>query len=135
MTEKISNIMLIDDEDIDRRMYQRVLNRSGIVENIISFGYADEALDFLKNGEAPDIDVIFLDINMPRMNGFEFLDAATRDLGQKFAKIVIIMLTTSLDPLDQRRAFEYEIVKEFLNKPLTIEDVQRAAKLLAQHGK
>ncbi len=67
---------------------------------------------------------------MPRMNGFEFLDAAVSELGEGFAKVVVAMLTTSLNPKDQKRAFEFDVVKDIINKPLTIENVQKVASLL-----
>ncbi|MEL6478783.1 MAG: response regulator [Pseudomonadota bacterium] len=134
MTETISTAMLVDDEEIDQKMYRRIIQRSEIVENVHVFKYADTALDFLKDGEVDNVDVIFLDINMPRMNGFEFLEAATRELGEDFAKIVIVMLTTSLDPKDRARAAEFEVVRDFINKPLTIDHVRHAAMLLREHN-
>ena len=48
MSTSVRNVMLIDDEEIDRKIYQRVIQKSGIVENVLSFSYADEALEFLK---------------------------------------------------------------------------------------
>lgn len=129
---KIHRTMLIDDTDIDQKLYQRVLKRSGLVEEVIPFLYADEALEFLRSNASEKIDLIFLDINMPRMNGFEFLEAATREFGDTFAHVVIVMLTTSLAPEDRERAAEFEIVRDFINKPLTIEHVRHAAELVKQ---
>ena len=130
----IKTVMLIDDELLDQRMYQRVINRSGIVGNLISFQYADEALTYLKQEDREEIDVIFLDINMPRMNGFEFLEAATAELGPAFAKAVIVMLTTSLNPKDYERAQEFEVVRDFINKPLTIEHLKDIVQLVQGHA-
>ncbi len=131
MAHKIKNVMLIDDEEIDQKQYRRVLKRSGIVDNIITFAYADEAFEYLKNNGDLTIDVIFLDINMPRMNGFEFLEKVTLDLKHEFAHMVIVMLTTSLDPKDRERASKYDVVRDFINKPLEIEHVEHAALLLS----
>jgi CheY-like chemotaxis protein len=112
-------------------MYKQVIDRSGLFEKTISFQYPDNALGFLKTPDCPDIDVLFLDINMPRLNGFEFLDRAVTEVGPTFTKIVIVMLTTSLNPKDQEHAASFKIVKGFLNTPLKIEDLERVATLLS----
>ena len=130
MPKPITLAVLIDDVEIDQRQYVRVLNRSGLVQKVMTFTYADTALEYLVQHPELDIDVIFLDINMPRMNGFEFLVAASERLGPNFAKIVVAMLTTSLNPNDERRADSFGMVKSFINKPLTVEDVQHVADLL-----
>lgn len=130
MTEKIKTVMLIDDEEIDQRNYKRILNRSGRVENIISFNYADEALKFLKENPGQNIDVIFLDINMPRMNGFEFLEEATQELGGDFARMVVVMLTTSINPSDRQRAQANPVVRAFLEKPMVMDHIGFVAGLL-----
>lgn len=132
MVQKIQNIMLIDDEQVDQKQYSRVLMRSGIVENVICFTYADEALDYLRANSDTTIDVIFLDINMPRMDGFEFLEVVTSELRDDFAHVVIMMLTTSLDPRDRERAEKYDVVRDFIIKPLEVAHVQHAAELLGE---
>lgn len=130
MTYKIQRAVLIDDEEIDQKSYLRVLKRSGIVAETRVFTYADTALAYLKAHPQERPDVIFLDINMPRMNGFEFIEAATSELGTDFAGMVVVMLTTSIDPTDRDRAQKSCVVKEFLNKPLTVEQMHYVAKLL-----
>jgi len=128
----IQTAMIIDDEEFDQRIYKRTIDRTGLVENLFSFLAADHAIDFLAENQDMEIDVIFLDINMPRMNGFEFLEQAAARFGPKFAKVCIVMLTTSLDPRDQARAAEFEVVKNFLNKPLTLDHVKEVAELVKQ---
>lgn len=123
--------MLIDDEDVDQRLYRRVIQRSGLVEELLIFSYADEALQHLEANRDLKVDVIFLDINMPRMNGFEFLEAAARELGDGFAKVVVAMLTTSLSPVDQERAQQFDVVKSYIHKPLTTDHIAEVDALLA----
>lgn len=130
MTKPIKLAILIDDNEIDQRFYNRVLERSGLVEQVLTFTFADEALEHLAASKGLEVDVIFLDINMPRMDGFEFLEAATDQFGNQFAKIVVAMLTTSLNPADRERAESFEVVKDFIYKPLTVEHVQNIVKLL-----
>lgn len=119
MVNKINTVMVIDDNDIDQLLYQRIIKRSGTIDRVISFSYADEALEYLKQKDCEKIDVIFLDINMPRMDGFEFLNAATEQLGESFVQSVVVMLTTSLTIEDRERSRKYSIVKAYINKPLT----------------
>ena len=127
---KIKKALLIDDTAIDQKLYRRILERSEIVEDVTSFSYADEALEFLISNRSAEVDVIFLDINMPRMNGFEFLEAAVEKLGETFTHVVIVMLTASLNPADRERAEQFSVVRDFINKPLTLEHVRRAAELV-----
>lgn len=128
--KKIRTVMLIDDEKSDQFLYKRIIERSGLVENLISYQYAEDALEYLQKNDHQKVDVIFLDINMPRMDGFEFLEAATEKFGDNFAKVIVIMLTTSLDPTDVKRANTYPAVKDFLNKPLTVEHLEKASTLV-----
>ena len=130
----IERVMLIDDEMVDQMIYKRVIHRSQLVRDIVTFGYAEDALAYLRDPASPPVDLILLDINMPRMNGFEFLQRATEDLGAGFATAVVIMLTTSLDPIDVSRAKAHAVVKAFINKPLTVEHVHYVANLVDAGG-
>ncbi len=125
----IKNLMLIDDNVVDQKVYSRIFERSGLIGTVLSFRRASEAIDYLSSDAAMP-ELVLLDINMPGMDGFEFLDAAERLLGPSFTSVVV-MLTTSLDPKDEARAASHAPVKDFLNKPLTAEHVQRLADLVA----
>lgn len=130
--ERMKLVLLIDDESVDQYLYQRIIERSGLVERTVSFMAADRALEHLRTHPEEEVDAIFLDINMPRMNGFEFLEQATKELGERFAKVCIVMLTTSLNPEDETHARSFPVVRDFINKPLTVEDVRRVAGLVRQ---
>lgn len=133
-TPEIKLAVLVDDEKIDQMIYRRVMERSGIVRDVRIFSRAMDALEFLKQDDRPEVDVVFLDINMPRMNGFEFLDAATREFGPDFAKLVVVMLTTSINPHDHDRATSSPVVRKFIYKPLTEEHVHEVAQLVSETG-
>ncbi len=130
----MKTVMTIDDEPIDQLIYKRVLKRSGIVENVIDFQLAEDALAYFRSEGHERPDIVFLDIHMPRMNGFEFMEQAIAEFGDEFASLVIIMLTTSLDPQDRRRAAQYPMVRDYLSKPLIVENVQSAVNFLSKNA-
>lgn len=115
---RIARMMVIDDNQIDQRLYARVIQRSGIVGEILPHYTAASALDALRDPTQPQPDLILLDVNMPEMDGFGFLDAVEAEYGTEICP-VIVMLTTSLNPADKQRAEESKLVRAFLNKPLT----------------
>lgn len=121
----IPHLMTIDDEPIDQKLYKRLIERSGLVGTLHQHISAASALAFFSDLDHPPIDVILLDINMPAMNGFEFLEAATAAYGRSFVRRAVMMLSTSTRPEDQRRAMSYEVVTDFLYKPLTREHLER----------
>lgn len=131
----LGRVMLIDDERVDQMMYKRILDRSGMARDIIGFTYAEDALAYLADPAQPSVDMIFLDINMPRMTGFEFLEAAGNTLGAGFQTSVVIMLTTSLNRADRERAAKFPLVKAYLNKPLEPEHLLHAAAILRENPK
>ena len=126
---RIDTLMVVDDNPVDQILYKRIIKRSGVVQNVIDFSLAEDALTYLQNNRDAMPDVILLDINMPRMDGFEFLEAAQEIFGAEFS-VVVVMLTTSLDPRDQERAKTYDVVKDYMDKPLTVERVQQLTALV-----
>lgn len=114
----IATLMLVDDNEFDQMMYKRIVDRSGFVENLLQFTDPEKAIDWLLDTEVEMPTLVLLDINMPKIDGFEFLDTVTNELGKRMCP-VIVMLTTSLDPRDEERARRHEIVRDFQSKPLT----------------
>ncbi|MDR6263703.1 response regulator [Roseobacter sp. N2S] len=131
-TPAITNLMVVDDNKVDQMIYRRIIKRSGLVGTVYQFLSAEEALKHLRRKDRSSVDAILLDINMPRMDGFEFLSAATDEMGDSFTAMVVIMLTTSLDPSDEHRASQYSVVKEYLNKPLVVQHLYEISEYLAR---
>ena len=126
----IRSLMIIDDNEDDHFFAKRAIRSFGLVDRVISYHYADEALQALENGEHSDVDVILLDVKMPRMSGIEFLASATESLGDDFNARIVVMLTTSMHPDDKARAETFSVVRDFLYKPLEVADVERIAALV-----
>lgn len=116
---RFKRVLIIDDTDIDRIITEKIVKLYKFAEHVSSVNSAQKGLDYLNSiqdeNELPDF--IFLDLNMPVMNGFDFLDAYEKLPGTK--KKNILMLTSSLDDTDRNRAMSNEYVMKFLSKPLT----------------
>ncbi len=125
MKKIIKNVVLIDDDN-DTNLYNEfIISDTGLVENIVIFQNGKDALNHLSkknaNGDFPKPEIILLDINMPIMNGWEFLSHYKELPQEQRAGIIITMLSSSMNPDDKRKADELEIINGFINKPLTEE--------------
>ena len=111
-------ILLIDDDKDDNFLHTRTIKKSDITKEVASFLDAEDALAYLKSAESKKPDLIFLDINMPKMNGWDFLNEYTKLPDDKKGSIVV-MLTTSVNPDDKHKALSFQNVVSYTNKPLT----------------
>lgn len=115
------NILLIDDDQIFNFLSTKVLQRLGITEGIHTAANGRDALDLIKEcftSKENFPDVIFLDINMPIMDGFGFLEAFKKIATPLKEKVVIAIVTSSQDSNDIRRAKELGIT-HYLTKPIS----------------
>ena len=122
--KKINCVLLIDDNPGDNFFNSIIIEEADISETIRIAEDGKQALSYLKkvkeNGKEetyPKPDMIFLDINMPMMNGFEFLREFEK-LDEAVKSKVLVMLTTSDDPDERDAALASKDVKEFITKPL-----------------
>jgi CheY-like chemotaxis protein len=117
MTNPYKTCLLIDDNYIDNFVTRKVLEASHFAETIIVRQSPTEAIDSLRFGIVTP-DVIFLDIRMPTMSGFEFLQEYDQlDIDKKNTKI--FMLSSSLDPVDMKQSSSNKYITQFIHKPLT----------------
>ena len=123
-------VMLIDDNPDDNFFHEREIKKSTLVNSIVTKESGEKALDHLmaKRSNTRHPDLIFLDINMPGMNGWEFLERYKSLSAELQSKAIVVMLTTSDNLSDQEKANSY--VTEFRTKPLTL---QMLEEVIAQY--
>jgi CheY-like chemotaxis protein len=116
-------ILIIDDDDIVLMIQRKLLQRCGVNKEILSFKRSREALDYLIEEEGEQHFLILLDINMPGMNGWQFLGK----LGELEVQhnIQVVMVTSSIDSYDREAALKYEYVIGFIEKPITAENCEK----------
>jgi len=125
-------VMLVDDNEIDNLINQKMIEASGITKHIYTHTGARSAIEFLKNIDGLDElslqvlpDVIFLDIDMPLMDGFQFLDEFEQMGNRIKEKCRIVMLTSSINPQDVNKSKKYSYVKKYINKPLSHQNLEK----------
>ncbi|PZR32769.1 MAG: hypothetical protein DI538_19030 [Azospira oryzae] len=122
MNKQVNSIMLIDDNPDDNFFHERVIRRSNVAKAVVIQESAVDALQYLKaKGEhhQPHPDLIFLDINMPEMSGWEFLKEYEKLEKNVRKGLVIVMLTTSNNPDDNASGQAQNSLFGFRTKPLT----------------
>jgi len=127
--KKINCVLLVDDSASTNVYHKKIIEKTGAVDTIDKVSNGLEALDYLSNsGKYKDVkrpNIIFLDINMPKMDGFEFLKNYIKLPQSRRADIVVVFLTTSNWEKDKMRAIENDVVFDFLEKPLNQKDLER----------
>ncbi len=130
---KFHNVLFIDDNEYDNYYHQKIVEKSKAFEGIYSVQTGKVALEYLKNRISNRLDLpnlIFLDINMPGMNGWEFMEEFNKFPESAKRKIAIHILSTSENPDDKKQAEETDNVLGYLSKPLTLEALLEITKSL-----
>ncbi|MEN7546277.1 response regulator [Rapidithrix thailandica] len=127
MKNKTYKILLVDDNETTNFIHQRLIQQLGTTYVVDVAENGQEALDYLtQQGKYQDNtsntalpDIILLDINMPIMDGWEFLDAYVKLNVFREKRVPVVILTTSPNPQDKQKANTFKEVVDFKNKPLT----------------
>lgn len=110
-------VFIIDDDPISIVILKKNLELVEVNQKITTFSNGKDALYHLeKEYQADENYIIFLDINMPEMNGWEFLDKIKSFVKQQ--NTTIYLLTSSINKLDKEKATQFPIIKEYLSKPI-----------------
>ncbi len=115
------SVMLVDDNEIDNIINEKIIEANAFAEQILVFQTGQDALEYLREhqGDVESLpEIVFLDINMPIMDGFQFLTDFEEFADEVRDKCKIIMLSSSISPKDIDRAASSRYVKKYLNKPL-----------------
>jgi CheY-like chemotaxis protein len=123
----INKAYIIDDDEVSLFLTSMLLESGSYVKQIESFESANVALKTLEQEEQSTIpNVIFLDLNMPDMSGWEFLDILSQQESKYLNKCKIFILSSSVDNTEKEKAKTYNLVSAFLHKPLDEEELEIA---------
>ncbi len=127
----IKKVLCVDDDTISLTISQLLLKRTGFATEVDTAIDGSDALDYFEElfssdasaaANAPEL--ILLDINMPVMNGWEFLQEYTPRFLEKLPNTKIVILSSTIDPEDFALAKQYPVVVQFISKPLSIENLE-----------
>jgi CheY-like chemotaxis protein len=115
------NFIVIDDSKLDCFIAEKIIKNTGKSDSIKSFLQATEALDFISKNPREDGShtIMLVDIQMPVMNGFEFVEAFEKLPAEITSHYTIYIISSSINENDLNRVHSFASVKQFLNKPLT----------------
>ncbi len=112
---------MVDDDPIVILLQKKLMEKAGISHEVTSFNNGEDLVGFLAENALPDEDyLMFLDINMPGLSGWDVLD--TLDAMNLSQRIEVIIITSSIEAADKRKANKYKRVVDFWVKPFSIQD-------------
>ncbi len=125
----LDKVLCIDDDQITLVLCEMIIKKHGFAKEVISAGNGKEGIAWfsnyfklLKSGEKiTPPELIFLDLNMPVMNGWDFLEDYLMKYADRLPDTKVAILSSTVNPEDFSRANRYDIVIDFINKPLSIE--------------
>ncbi len=136
MKEKLNCILLIDDDEATNFVNTILIEQADCASQVRSVTGGQAALEYLKsvdaNGKHPQPDLIFLDINMPRMSGWEFIEEYDKLLPEQRGKVLVWMLSTSNNPEDKERAMQMGS-NGLMAKPLTVNKLMNVVRRCFSH--
>lgn len=130
----MQDILVIDDSEDDRYFTSRAFKKSKPGVTLHEFSYAQDALSFLRSPDRPNFDILLVDINLPRMDGFEFADAYLELYPELRGTAPVFIVSGTLNPADQLRAGAHAAIAGFLGKPITAKSIDHIEAILAENA-
>ena len=132
---QVDRVCIIDDDPIFVYGTKRIIAEMNFCDNIIVFENGQDAIDgFIAMSEQKEDlpAIVFLDLNMPIMNGWDFLEDFVKIPNQNREKVVIYIISSSIDPRDLERIKNYKVVNNYILKPLSEDDLKSVLKNLSK---
>jgi CheY-like chemotaxis protein len=120
----IKKVLCVDDDMVTLAIFKRILSKAQTIEKIETALNGQEALDLLLNMQQHQItlpDIILLDLNMPVLDGWGFVEKFQREFQSNKSDLKIMIVTSSIDPEDQNRAKQYDFIVDYVTKPFGVE--------------
>ena len=127
MVKKLPIIGIIDDDTIYHFILTSIINKNKLAESILSFLDGEKAIQYLRDNKTRNEkipDVLFLDVNMPIMDGWMFIEEYARIKMNITKKMLVFMLSSSANPIDIERADKISEISNYIIKPINLEEVK-----------
>jgi len=122
----VDSVCIIDDDKIYRFTTEKYIQMLRLASNVMTYGDGEEAILYLKDNHSHATklpDIIFLDLNMPIMDGWDFIEEYIKLRPQLAKKIIVYMVSSSIDERDKDRASQISEISDFIIKPITEEQL------------
>jgi len=116
-------VLIVDDNEGVLFLHELMVEESGLSDNIMTFSSAEAAISYLNRSTIQEPVFVFLDINMPGMSGWDFMNQISNDDYFKSLKVAIV--TSSINKSDKTKSKNYSQIINFFEKPLSLEDCER----------
>ena len=130
----LDTILFVDDDPITLMLCKKVISKAAFSNQIITAQNGEEAINLFRNllddSEKTVPELIFLDLNMPIMGGWEFLEEFSKLTFKQFHNIKVIVLSSTIDPEDLEKIKEFPMVMDFLPKPISLSMLNKVAEAL-----
>jgi CheY-like chemotaxis protein len=128
MVRELPLVAIVDDDEIYQFVLSAIINRNKLAERVIIFSDGEKAIQYLADNKSTSEnipDVIFLDTNMPIMNGWQFIEEYKSIKAEIKKKSDIFMFSSTVDPIDSEKASKISEISNFVIKPTSSEEVEK----------